>query len=68
MFYCKERVRLVTDWRDGAAIFSESLGQLEACKTDRARFEERYKAALLAQKVAEQAHAAMVSHRRDHGC
>jgi hypothetical protein len=68
MFYCKERLRLVTDWRDAVAIHSESLGQLELCKTDRTRFEERYKAAILAQEVAEQAHAALVDHRREHGC
>jgi hypothetical protein len=54
MFYCKERGRLMTDWRDAVEILSEAAGQLEECKTDRLRFEERYAAAMLARDLAEE--------------
>jgi hypothetical protein len=53
MFYCKERVRLVKVWRDAVAVFSDATEQLEECKSDRPRFEERYKAAMLARELAE---------------
>ncbi len=68
MFYCKERVQLVKDWRDAVVIFSECVAQLEACKSDKVRFEKRYEITVAAREVAEQARAQMVSHRAEHGC
>jgi hypothetical protein len=68
MFYCKERVRLVKDWRDAVVTLSECVAQLEACKSDKARFEERYEITMAAREVAEHARAKMVSHRAEHGC
>jgi hypothetical protein len=68
MFYCKERVQLVKDWRDAVAIFFARVLQLEACRSDQVRFEERYEISISAREVAEHVHALMVSHRAEHGC
>jgi hypothetical protein len=68
MFYCKERGRLMKDWRDALLVLSECVVQLETCENDRDKFEERYEIAMSAREVTEQARTLLVRHRAEHGC
>jgi hypothetical protein len=66
MLACKERAKLVIDWRDAVMILAESIGQIQTCNLD--RFEERYVASAVALEVAGNAHALLTLHREKHGC
>lgn len=66
MVACEERAKLLTYWRDAVMILAESISQIQTCNQD--RFEERYTASNVALEVAENAHARLVQHRKEHGC
>ena len=65
---CKERFRLVMSWRDAVGVYFESLKQLAECRADKVSFREQHKAAVVAQRFAEEARAALAGHRAEHGC
>jgi hypothetical protein len=66
MVACEHQANLLRNWHDAVMILADCIEQITTSNLD--RFEERYKASLLARELADMAHKHLTLHRDEHGC
>jgi hypothetical protein len=65
---CEQRQRLVAEWQESVASFSDAVKRLRECNGDGQRFAEQYEATEQARRYAEEVRKLVEHHRADHNC
>ena len=65
---CEHRNRLLGEWQESLANFSDAVKRLRECSGDGSKFAEQYRSTEQARLHAENARMMVEHHRAEHGC
>jgi hypothetical protein len=65
---CEQRERLLGEWQESVAKFSDAVKRLRQCNGDGSKFAEQHEATEQARRHAEEARKLVEHHRSEHGC
>jgi len=65
---CEQRERLLGEWQESVANFSDAVKRLRQCNEDGSKFAEQHEATERARLHAENARMIVEHHPSDHGC
>ena len=65
---CELKNRLITEWEESIAKFSDAVQRLRQCNGDGQGFTEQHRATELARLRSENVRMMLEHHRSEHGC